>query len=68
MTKEEMIEHWADIAAAVFKAEHNISDKWQPILKAARGKTDLEVQQTVDAYLRAIATEILDNTNWEMEE
>ena len=68
MTREEMIEHWADIAAAVFKAEHNISDKWQPILQAARGKTDLEVQQTVDAYLRAIATEILDNTNWQMEE
>lgn len=68
MTRNEMIEHWANIAAAVFKAEHNISDKWQPILKAARGKTDLEVQQTVDAYLRAIATEILDNTNWEMEE
>ena len=68
MTKEEMIQHWADIASAVFKAEHNISDKWQPILQAARGKTDLEVQQTVDAYLRAIATEILDNTNWQMEE
>ena len=68
MTREEMIEHWADIAAAVFKAEHNISDKWQPILKAARGKTDLEVQQTVDAYLRAIATEILDNPTWQMEE
>lgn len=63
-----MIQHWADIAAAVFKAEHKISDKWQPILKAARGKTDLEVQQMVDAYLRAIATEILDNTNWQMEE
>lgn len=68
MDKEEMIQHWADIAAAVFKAEHNISDKWQPILQGARGKTDLEVQQTVDAYLRAIATEILDNTNWQMEE
>jgi len=68
MTKEEMIEHWADIASAVFKAEHNISDKWQPILQAARGKTDLEVQQTVDAYLRAIATEIIEHTNWQMEE
>lgn len=68
MTKEEMIEHWADIASAVFKAEHNIIAEWTPKLQAARGKTDLEVQQTVDAYLRAIATEILDNTNWEMEE
>lgn len=68
MTKEEMIEHWSDIASAVFKAEHNISDMWQPILQAARGKTDLEVQQTVDAYLRAIAIEIIEHTNWQMEE
>ena len=69
MTKEDMIIHWMDIISAVFKAEHNISDEWQPKLQAAkRYKTDLEVQQAVDAYLRAIATEILDNTNWEMEE
>lgn len=67
--REEMIIHWMDIISAVFKAEHNISNEWQPKLQAAKGyKTDIEVQQTVDAYLRAIATEILDNTNLEMEE
>lgn len=69
MTKEEMIEHWMLLAKTVFVAEQNISDEWTPKLKAARScKTDLEVQQIVDAYLRAIATEILEHTNWEMEE
>lgn len=65
----ELIEHWMLLAKTVFVAEHNISDEWTPKLQAARGcKTDLEVQQTVDAYLRAIATEILEHTNLEMEE
>jgi hypothetical protein len=67
--RQKLIEHWMLLAKTVFVAEHNIIDEWKPKLQAARGcKTDLEVQQTVDAYLRAIATEILDNTNWQMEE
>lgn len=63
-----MIEHWANIAVAVFKAEDAIRKEWMPKLKAARGKGDAKIQQVADAYLRAIATEILDNTNWQMEE
>lgn len=66
--KEEFIVHWMDIVAAVITAENNISEKWQPILKAAKGKSDIEVEQTADQYIRAIATEIIDNTNWKMEE
>lgn len=68
MTKEEMIEHWADIAAAVFKAEDAIKDEWFPKLQASKNSPAIVKQQIADAYLRAIATEILDNTNWEMEE
>lgn len=62
LTKEEQIEHWMDIAAAVFKAEDEISDVWFPKLRAA--KKDMpsdERRQLADNYLRAIATEILEN-------
>ena len=68
MTKEEMIEHWAGIAAAVFKAEDSIKDEWFPKLQASKNSSAIVKQQIADAYLRAIATEILDNTNWQMEE
>lgn len=68
MTKEEMIEHWADIAAAVFKAEDAIKDEWLPKLRLTKNAGHTTKEQIANAYLRAIATEILDNTNWEMEE
>lgn len=68
MTKEEMIQHWADIAAAVFKAEDAIKDEWLPKLQASKNSSAIVKQQIADAYLRAIATEILDNTNYQMEE
>lgn len=63
-----MIEHWVDIASAVFKAEDNIKDEWLPKLQASKNSSDIVKQQLAYAYLRAIATEILDNTNWQMEE
>jgi hypothetical protein len=68
MTKEEMIEHWANIAAAVFKAEDAIKDEWLPKLQATKNASKITKEQIADAYLRSIATEILDNTNWQMEE
>jgi hypothetical protein len=68
MNKEERIEHWMLLANTVFVAEQNISKEWTPKLKAAKGKTDDEVQQIAEAYLRAIATEILEHTNFDMEE
>ena len=63
-----MIIHWMDIAAAVFKAEDAIKDEWTPELQATKNASKITKEQIADAYLRAIATEILDNTNWEMEE
>lgn len=68
MTKEDMIIHWMDIAAAVFKAEDAIKDEWQTKLQATKNASKITKEQIADAYLRAIATEILDNTNWQMEE
>ena len=68
MTKEEMIQHWADIAAAVFRAEDAIKDEWLPKLQAAKNASKITKEQIADAYLRAIATEILYNAHWEMEE
>ena len=68
MTREEMIEHWANLAAAVFKAEDAISDEWKPKLQATKNASAIVKQQIADAYLRAIATEILDNTQWQMED
>lgn len=68
MPKEDMIIHWMDIAAAVFKAEDAIKDEWLPKLQATKNASKITKEQIADAYLRAIATEILDNTNWQMEE
>lgn len=64
-----MIEHWAGIAAAVFRAEDAISDVWFPKLSAA--KIDMpsdERRQLADDYLRAIATEIVEHAGLTFEE
>lgn len=69
LTKEEQIEHWMDIAAAVFRAEDEILKVWFPRLRAA--KKDMpsdERRQLADNYLRAIATEIIENGGWTFEE
>jgi hypothetical protein len=68
MKKEEMIEHWMLIAKTVFVAESNISDEWKPKLEASKNASAIVKEQMADAYLRAIATEIIEHTNWEMEE
>ena len=68
MTKEDMIIHWMDIAAAVFKAEDSIKDEWLPKLQATKNASKITKEQIADAYLRAIATEILEHTNLENEE
>lgn len=63
-TKEEMIQNLADIAEAVFKAEDAIKDEWFPKFQALKNASKIEKEQFTDAYLRAIATEILDKTNY----
>jgi hypothetical protein len=68
MKKEEMIIHWMDIAAAVFRAEEAIRETWMPILREAAEKKGIEAQHTCDAYLRAVATEIVENINIKFDE
>ena len=68
MNKEQMIKHWMDIAAAVFKAEDEISKEWFPKLRKAKNLPSDERRQLADDYLRAIATEIIENGGWTFEE
>lgn len=63
-----MFLHWMDIAAAVFKAEDEISKDWFPKLRATKDATKEERARIADEYLRAIATEIIDNGGWEFEQ
>lgn len=65
MTKEDMIIHWMDIAAAVFKAEDSIKDEWLPRLQASKNASSIVKEQIADAYLRAIAEEIINHTKME---
>lgn len=61
LSKEEVIIRWMDLAAAVFSAEDAISEEWFPKLRAAKGLPKEERDHVADAYLRAIATEIVEH-------
>lgn len=61
-----MIEHWMLLAKAVFVAEDNIKDEWQPKLQTSKNASAVTKEQIANAYLRAIATEIIDK--WEADE
>ena len=56
MTREELIDRWKTIASAVFKAEDELRAEWHHILLQATKENASEV---ADAYLEAIATEII---------
>lgn len=59
MERKELIKRWKQIASAVFWAENNIIDQWRDRLLQARKENSKEV---ADAYLEAIAKEIIDNS------
>lgn len=61
----ELVARWKDIASAVFKAEDEIKAEWFPRLKQATKENAAEV---ADAYLEAIAKEIIDNSNLKFED
>ncbi len=63
--RAELIERWKTIASAVFKAEDEIKAEWFPRLKQAKKENAAEV---ADAYLTAIAEEIIDNSNMKFED
>ena len=58
MEREILIKRWKQIASAVFWAENNIIADWRPRLESAKKENASEV---ADAYLEAIAKEIIDN-------
>ena len=62
MTRQELIERWADIAETVFWAEEAISKEWYPKLQAAPSLTKQEQHQLAKDYCQAIAIEITKST------
>ena len=60
MNRHELIEHWKEIAMAVFVAESKIIDEWAPRLRNAKANGD---ESVADEYLEAIAKEIIGNSN-----
>lgn len=63
-----MIIHLCDIVRAVFRAEDEISKEWFPKLRKAKELPGDERRQLADDYLRAIATEIIENGGLTFEE
>lgn len=62
MTRQQAISRWKDIASAVFWAEENLSKEWNNRLKEAPSLDKEKQHQLADAYLQAIATEIVSKT------
>lgn len=66
MTQQQVIEHWREIAKAVFTAEENIAKEWNEKLHAAVSLSPAEQVQFVNDYCEAIATEIVSATSDEI--
>jgi hypothetical protein len=68
MTSEErqvLVEHWMQLSKTIFEAEDNISSEWKPKLEASKNASAIVKEQIANAYLRAIANEIIDK--WAIE-
>lgn len=63
--RKELISRWKLIASAVFWAENNIITDWRPRLEQANKENASDV---ADAYLEAIAKEIIDNAQLKFED
>lgn len=59
MTRPEAIERWKEMATAIFWAEERISKEWYPRLKGATNFSKEEQHKFADAYMQAIAEEIV---------
>lgn len=60
--REIKISRWITIVSAVFCAEDKIKDQWVERLAAAKNMPQDERTKVANEYLRAIATEIIDNS------
>jgi len=62
MSREELIGRWKEIAKAVFVAEQKVLPEWRDRLKSV---TKDNLEEVSDAYLTAIAEEILSKSDIE---
>ena len=60
MTKEQMIARWAAVVDIVLTAENNIPDEEKQALIAAHGTGHSMEQRAIERYIRAVATEIVE--------
>ena len=60
MDREQQIIHWMNIVACVFNAEDAVKPEWKSRLDEALSMSPDERVELCDAYLRAIAMEILE--------
>lgn len=59
MTREDIIQHFMDVVAAVFRAEDVVRPQWEERLRACRGADKDTLSKAADGYLRAVSEEIL---------
>lgn len=59
MTRDDIIEHVAGVAATVFRAENAIRPQWEERLQQAIDADPETKEETANAYIRAVAEEIL---------
>lgn len=59
MTREEIIQHFMSVVAAVFRAEDVVRPQWEERLRTCRDADEDTKHRTADGYLRAVSEEIL---------
>jgi hypothetical protein len=62
MTRQQAIERWKLIIPTVFVAEDAIKEQWTERLHAAKDMCEQERHDLSDAYVHAIAVEIVSGT------
>lgn len=62
MNRKQAIERWEQIIPTVFMAENAIKEKWIGRLQAAKDMSAQERHDLSDAYVHAIAVEIVSGT------
>lgn len=62
MEREQIIDHLADVVAAVFQAEDSIQEEWKGRLQATRNADDQTKYRTWREYLHAIAEKMASGT------
>ena len=61
MTKEQQITRWAAVVDIVLTAENNIPEEEKQALVAAKGTGESMERRTIERYIRAVATEIVEH-------